>query len=210
MRLGPKRPPLAAGVRRDGTGVVRVARTPGIVDAIARVAPRLDVEEVEIAGPPTSSALRAAGWAEAAVLLAAAQCEQGDRDAEVSVDAPNGAHATALVATGRVSVSVACGEALDEVVLRSYCIGAAHMALGWVTSEALAVDGDGDGARSDDPFVRRPARGRHAPDRCDDRAVDRAVRERLRRGVHSSGRGDLDRTGVPRDRGRPASPYADP
>ena len=33
---------------------------------------------------------------------------------------------------------------LDEVVLRSYCIGAAHMALGWVTSEGLAVDDDGD------------------------------------------------------------------
>ena len=28
-------------------------------------------------------------------------------------------------------------------MLRSYCIGAAHMALGWVTSEGLAVDDDG-------------------------------------------------------------------
>ena len=37
----------------------------------------------------------------------------------------------------------ACGDPLDEVVLRSYCIGAAHMALGWVTSEGLAVDADG-------------------------------------------------------------------
>ena len=33
---------------------------------------------------------------------------------------------------------------LDEVVLRSYCIGAAHMALGWVTSEGLAVDEAGE------------------------------------------------------------------
>ena len=32
---------------------------------------------------------------------------------------------------------------LDEVVLRSYAIGAAHMAWGWVTSEALTVDDDG-------------------------------------------------------------------
>ena len=32
---------------------------------------------------------------------------------------------------------------LDEVVLRSYVTGAAHMALGWVTSEALAVDAAG-------------------------------------------------------------------
>ena len=32
---------------------------------------------------------------------------------------------------------------LDAVVLRSYVIGAVHMALGWVTSEGLAVDADG-------------------------------------------------------------------
>ena len=30
------------------------------------------------------------------------------------------------------------------MVLRSYVIGAAHMALGWVTSEGLAVDDDGE------------------------------------------------------------------
>ena len=29
-------------------------------------------------------------------------------------------------------------------MLRSYCIGAAHLALGWVTSEGLAVDDDGE------------------------------------------------------------------
>ena len=40
-------------------------------------------------------------------------------------------------------VRVRCGDPLDEVVLRSYCIGAAHMALGWVRSEGLAVDDDG-------------------------------------------------------------------
>ena len=39
---------------------------------------------------------------------------------------------------------VRCGEPLDEVVLRSYCIGAAHMALGWVRSEGIAVDDDGE------------------------------------------------------------------
>jgi CO/xanthine dehydrogenase Mo-binding subunit len=57
------------------------------------------------------------------------------------------AHAGARVmidrATGaidHVNVRVAAGDPLDEVVLRSYCIGAAHMALGWVLTEALAVD----------------------------------------------------------------------
>ena len=39
---------------------------------------------------------------------------------------------------------MSCGEPLDEVVLRSYCVGAAHMALGWVCSEGLAVDGTGE------------------------------------------------------------------
>ena len=38
---------------------------------------------------------------------------------------------------------VRCGDPLDEVVLRSYCTGAAHMALGWVTSEGVAVDAAG-------------------------------------------------------------------
>ena len=59
VRLGPKRPPLAAGIDLNGRGVVRVARTPGIAAAIAAVAPALLVEEVEIDGPPTSSAVRA-------------------------------------------------------------------------------------------------------------------------------------------------------
>ena len=38
---------------------------------------------------------------------------------------------------------VAGTDQLDEIVLRSYCIGAAHMALGWVRQEGLAVGGDG-------------------------------------------------------------------
>ena len=42
----------------------------------------------------------------------------------------------------RVHVRVAAGDPLDEVVLRSYAIGAAHMALGWVLTEGLAVDPD--------------------------------------------------------------------
>ena len=35
---------------------------------------------------------------------------------------------------------VAAGDPLDEIVLRSYVIGAVHMALGWVCTESLAVD----------------------------------------------------------------------
>ena len=138
VRLGPKRPPLAGGVRADGTGVVRVRRTPGIADAITSFAPSLSVEEVDVAGPPTSIAVRAAGWAEAALLLAGAKGRTG------VVVAPNGARAEATVDADGVHVRVAAGDPLDEIVLRSYCIGAAHMGLGWVTSEGIAVDDDGE------------------------------------------------------------------
>lgn len=139
VRLGPKRPPIAAGIRADGTGAVRVVRTPGIVQAITSVAPGLVVEEVDTPGPPTSIDLRGAGWVEAAVLLAGLTGEQ-----PVTVRSPAGATATASVEPdGRVRLRVGCGAPLDEVVLRSYCIGAAHMALGWVRSEGLAVDEQG-------------------------------------------------------------------
>ena len=42
-----------------------------------------------------------------------------------------------------IAVEVDCGHPLDEVVLRSYCIGAAHMAYSLVTSEAIATDDSG-------------------------------------------------------------------
>jgi aerobic-type carbon monoxide dehydrogenase small subunit (CoxS/CutS family) len=139
VRFGPKRPPLAAGVRSDGTGSVRVVRTAGIVDAIRSVVPDWEVVEVDVPGPPTSTAIRGAGWIEAAVLLAST----GDGP-DRTVTSPAGALATASIADdGTVRVRVRCGRALDEVTLRSYCVGAAHMALGWVRSEAIAVDADG-------------------------------------------------------------------
>lgn len=132
VQLGPKRPPMAAGVRGDGTGVVVVARTPGIADAINSAAPGFEVHEVDVPGPPTSAAIRAAGWAEAAVLINALQGGP--------VTAPNGSVASATYDGTTISLEVSCGDPLDEVVLRSYCMGAAHMAYSWVTSEALAVD----------------------------------------------------------------------
>jgi CO/xanthine dehydrogenase Mo-binding subunit len=62
---------------------------------------------------------------------------------ESSSGAVAGARVSVDAATGRpvdVELRVAAGDALDEVALRSYCIGAAHMALGWVLSEGLTVD----------------------------------------------------------------------
>lgn len=149
VRSGPKRPPMAAGIRADGSGVMRVVRTPGIAEAVASIAPGLVVEEVDVPGPPTSVDVRAAGWAEAAVLMAALAARgQGGRGGglghEARVTSPAGASAVAAIGgDGIVRVHLDCGAVLDEVVLRSYVIGAAHMALGWVRSEGLAVGPDG-------------------------------------------------------------------
>jgi hypothetical protein len=130
---------MALGATADGTGAARVVRTAGIVAAIASVAPGLRVEEVDVPGPPTSTALRAAGWAEAIVLLA------GARGSVTPVTDPtSGAIAEATIEGGVIRVRVRCGEPLDDVVLRSYCTGAAHMALSWVTSEGIAVDEAGE------------------------------------------------------------------
>ncbi|HEX4979868.1 MAG TPA: 2Fe-2S iron-sulfur cluster-binding protein, partial [Acidimicrobiales bacterium] len=105
VRLGPKRPPVAAGLRADGTGLLRVVRTPGIAGAIRRVLPAVEIEEVDVAGPPTSSALRAAGWAEAAVLAAALA-------GKATVVAPSGARASAVLDDNRLLVAVRCGDPL--------------------------------------------------------------------------------------------------
>lgn len=134
VRWGPKRPPVAGGARADGTGVIRVVATPGIAAAIAAVSPGFEVEEVEAPGPPTDAGLRAAGWAEALVLLT------GATGRVPRVVAPNGGEADAEIAPdGSVRVRVRAGEPLDEVVLRSYCVGATHQALSWIRSEGLAV-----------------------------------------------------------------------
>jgi hypothetical protein len=158
VRLGPKRPPIAAGLRADGTGVVAVVAAPGVASALQAAAPGVHVMEVPgVRGPPVSNAIRGAGWAEGAVLLAAARAvarhgipaagveatvrvgvagrEGGRADAAVTVDAAG--------LPRLVEVAVAAGDPLDAAVLRSYVTGAAHMALGWVLSEAIAVTEDG-------------------------------------------------------------------
>lgn len=137
VRLGPKRPPLAVGVRSDGSGILKAARTEGLQRVISGAAPRVEAEEVDVRGPVTSTDIRGAGWLEAAVVVAAARKED-------TVRAPSGGEATAYFeGDGTLAVTVSCGDPLDEVVLRSYCTGAAHMGLGLVRSEAIAVDDEG-------------------------------------------------------------------
>ena len=142
IRWGAKRPPIAAGIRSDGSGILRAVKTPGLAELVGMANPDLVFEEVACDGPPTSVDLRAAGWAEVAMLMSALR---GD---PASVTAPSGSTATARVEEGpgrlRLKVSVECGDVIDETTLRSYCIGAAHMAWSWVTSEALTVDAAGE------------------------------------------------------------------
>jgi hypothetical protein len=145
VRLGPKRPPIAAvavargdvveidGVVAAGAGPPRTWPVPDGIEVRARW------REVTVPGPPVSADLRGAGLAEQAVLVA------GALGRDVDVVTPSGARANASVeVAGKrvvgIEVAIAAGDPLDEIVLRSYVIGAAHMALGWVTSEGLTVD----------------------------------------------------------------------
>ena len=138
VRYGSKRPPIAAGLRADGSGVVRVAKTPGVAEVIQAVLPACEIEQIEIPGPPTSLALRGAGWAEAEML------RTGLRGQNDWVHAPSGARAQAEIDQGIIRIEVDSGTPLDWVIFRSYCIGAAHMAYSWVTSESLSVDLSGE------------------------------------------------------------------
>jgi xanthine dehydrogenase small subunit len=150
VRYGPKRPPLALGLRADGSGRLRIGRSPGSADLselrgrVHAVAPRLDVEEVEIVGPPVGPDLRGAVWAEVlAAVTALGAAEPGRADVTV----PGGGRAVvSLGAEGGaegITVEVWAGEVLCPVTLRSYALGAVHQALGLVWSEGIAVDPDG-------------------------------------------------------------------
>ncbi len=148
VRRGPKRPPLAAGLNTDGTGIIHIARTPGAAEALQAVLPHAEVVEVDTPGPPTSMNLRAAVWAEAQMFAAALNRLQAGESLEattatVEVTSPEGATARATVTPAGIDVHIDAGDPLDEVTLRSYAIGATHMAWSWVTSESLTVDNEG-------------------------------------------------------------------
>jgi aerobic-type carbon monoxide dehydrogenase small subunit (CoxS/CutS family) len=168
VRLGPKRPPFAGSAVLRGEQVSWSAQwvSGTAVEEIAEPQyPGLRLAGsgayVPSPGPPVSAAVRAAAHAELLVLLEGALTEArfpresaDTRGASVLLDnlvrvpgsdALAGARVVIDDATGeieRVEVRVAAGDPLDEVVLRSYAIGAAHMALGWVFTEGLAVDPD--------------------------------------------------------------------
>ena len=84
-----------------------------------------------------------------AKMLAALEAKYANRSPDdtshvATVTSPDGASATVAIGfDGVVRVDLRCGQVLDAIVLRSYAIGAVHMALGWVTSEGLSVDDEG-------------------------------------------------------------------
>lgn len=180
VRLGPKRPPVSATARFDGStlhiaGTVADAAAGSVLQALRDAAASVpydadvvaDWTATTIPGPPISRSLRAVGLAETAVLVQGALAAAGaDRRALISDDRVGNVLLDAVAVSGSrdpdhravagaavevaddgrslegVRLRIAAGDPLDETVLRSYAIGAAHMALGWVLSEGLAVDPD--------------------------------------------------------------------
>ncbi len=175
VRLGPKRPPMAASAAYEAAGrrlVIQGSVVGSSTDAFDRarsvipyaMAVEADWRPVIVPGPPVADRLRAVGDAETAVLvegaLSAAGLDRNDRLELLSddraravlldtvVEERGGALAGASVEVDDASiptavrVCVAAGDPLDDVVLRSYATGAAHMALGWVLSEGLAVEAE--------------------------------------------------------------------
>ena len=170
VRRGPKRPPLGIALRADGTGIVRVGTTAGspdlgaMTERLGVVAPGVQVEFVDVAGPVVGAELRGAGWAE---VLAARHALAARPEGPA---APHNAGPMLTVGTGRADVAVPgagravvavhpverdggrsaievdvwAGEILCPVTLRSYALGAVHQALGMVWSEGIAVDGAGE------------------------------------------------------------------
>jgi aerobic-type carbon monoxide dehydrogenase small subunit (CoxS/CutS family) len=112
VRRGPKRPPLALGLRPDGTGILRIGRTEGSGDLaplrqrVAQIAPGLEMEEVAITGPPVSPDLRGAGWAEVLAALhvvgAGADRTEGD-PARADVTLPGGGRAVVTITDTRTA-----------------------------------------------------------------------------------------------------------
>ena len=137
VRRGPKRPPIAAGIRADGTGVVRVVRTAGHRRRhhVGRARSRRRGGRRRRTADVERAAWRGLGRGGDPGDRAAARTTPSRRPA-----APGPARRSTTAASTSAS---GAADPLDAVVLRSYGTGAAHMALGWVRSEGLAVDDAG-------------------------------------------------------------------
>ena len=138
VRWGPKRPPVAIGVRADGSGVARVARTQGVAGGDPLDRSRMGDRGGRRRGSADLGvgARSRMGRSRSGPGRAERPCR--DHGTERSAGARRG-HRTRVCACG-----CRAARCSTTVVLRSYCIGAAHMALGWVTSEGIRVDETGE------------------------------------------------------------------
>ena len=132
-----------------------------------RGAPGWRSKQVPVAGPPVVA--RPAGGGVGRGRRAggrgsgAAAAGRPGGDVPVEVVAPGRGPGRRPLPARRLgrAVEVSAGDVLDAVVLRSYAIGAAHQALGWVGSEGIAVDAAG-GPGPDRPLLRHPPGPGHA------------------------------------------------
>jgi aerobic-type carbon monoxide dehydrogenase small subunit (CoxS/CutS family) len=142
---GAKRPPMSIGLRRDGSGVVRLGWTQGsdsldeVCDAIRGAASRALVEVVEVTGPRVGATHRGAGLAEVLAALAVLRAAP-DGTCEVAV---GGARATVRATGEGIVAAVDAGDPICGATTRSYVIGAVHQAFSMVTSEGIALDVEG-------------------------------------------------------------------
>jgi hypothetical protein len=148
VRRGPKRPPLAVSVDAQLRGIVVVAAPAGLgqpaVEALVHsVLPEVAVRLEIVAGPPASLDLRGAVWAELTAVRVLAENPDLLAAGEAVTVESGAASATVRLDPEGISVEVSAGDPLDETTLRSYCIGAVHMALGQVWTEGIAVGADG-------------------------------------------------------------------
>ncbi len=160
VRLGPKRPPVAGGVRPDGSGVLRVgAPTAGGFppdewaehSSTESRGPRRASSSNRLGCPDRPSPsipVRRCGRKRPRCRSPArhgAICGERQTDVPVEVTGPTGGRAVATCRSdGSIEIVVDAGPAGDDVVLRSFCIGAAHQALGLVRSEGISVDDQGE------------------------------------------------------------------
>ncbi len=165
VRLGPKRAPISATARYE-LGKVTIRGSSRLPLQVAESPYGIEVATewaiVDHVGPSVSPNIRAP-FAEATILIEGAlEVANFDRPAatdgmaarallDVCVQDPRGGIAGVQIDCSengarieRVLVRALPGRVLDAAVARSYCIGAVHMALGWVLSEGLTVDGSGE------------------------------------------------------------------
>ena len=152
VRLGPKRPPIGAGVARRWSGVVRVARTPGIADAIA--ARGAGARRSRRSTWPDRRRRRAPGRRLGRGGGAAGPLGRGPD----TVMSPDGAAADG---GDRRRRRARHGARAARRSTRSCCAPTASAPRTWrsagCVARRIAVDDEGAGARPHDPLVRHPA-----------------------------------------------------